>query len=293
MMVRPKSFGFNPETAMSNSFQNKGDSEDVSVVAQKEFDEMVALFESEKINTKVFEDIEMNLPDSVFPNNWISHIPGQAIVVYPMLTENRKREVRADVIEYLVHLLNESSIIDLRTESDLILEGTGSIIFDHESRTAFACVSPRTDLSLLKLLCDQIDYKTITFESVDLQGKQIYHTNVMLSIADKFAVICLESIPDFIERSMIKKSLESIGKEIVDISYAQMKAFGANALEVLNVEGESYYAMSKTAFKALEKEQIELIEKSSKILPVQIDNIERVGGGSVRCMMAGIFNYPK
>ena len=292
-MVRPQSFGYNPQTALSNSFQNKVSSEDVSTIAQKEFDEMVTLFESKKIKTKIFSDIEKNLPDSVFPNNWISHIPGEAIVVYPMLTENRRKEVRPDIIDEIVKELNESTIIDLRTESNLILEGTGSIIFDHKSKFAFACVSPRTDLSLLKMLCDEVGYKSITFESVDVGGKQIYHTNVMLSIADRFAVVCLESIPDFIERSMLKKSLENIGKEIVDINYSQMNSFAANALEVLNEEGDSFYAMSKTAFDALKPEQIKLIEKSSIILPIQIENIERVGGGSVRCMMAGFFNYPK
>lgn len=294
-MVKPKSFGFNHETSGSNSFQNESENTAVHEIARIEFDQMVQTFIENKIDVTVFEDEINGLPDSIFPNNWLSHVPKHGLVVYPMLTENRRKEVRFDIVNKLKHQLDVMNIIDLRAsiEDSLYLEGTGSIIFDHASKKAFACISPRTDLKVLNHLCELIGYDSITFESTDLNGQQIYHTNVMLSIAVKFAVVCLESIPDILERAMLKQSLERIGKEVVDISYTQMNSFGANALEVVNQEGKSFFALSQSAFDAFSADQISLIEKYTTMLPIRIKTIESVGGGSVRCMMAGLFNYPK
>lgn len=292
MMVKPRSFGFNPETAESNSFQNNAVEKSTVENAITEFDTMFSKLREHNIDVHKFDDIEDELPDSVFPNNWISHIPGKAIVIYPMLTANRQKEVREDIIDWTIKELAAEDKIDLR-KANGVLEGTGSIVFDHTSKTAFAAISPRTSLSLLRRLCEQIGYATVSFESVDLTGGQIYHTNVMMGIADNYAVVCLESIPDPIERHMLKNKLIACKKEIVEISYAQMNAFAGNVIEVLCNDGKSYLLMSKTAKDALSADQCSRIEAYSKILDFEIPTIEKIGGGSVRCMLAGFFNYPK
>lgn len=291
-MVKPKSFGFNSETAHSNSFQNSLGDADNGSKAREEFKKMVIELESNQIDLMVFEDLIEGLPDSVFPNNWISNIPDQAVVVYPMLTPNRKREVRDDIINWTKEKLNLSDLIDLRNE-ETILEGTGSIVFDHSNKIAFAAISPRTSIQLLNKLCSMIGYESYSFESVDLSGGQIYHTNVMMSIAEKYAVVCFESIIDPIERSMLKKKLESLNKVLIEISYPQMNAFAGNVLEVNNKSSESVLLMSRTAREAFSENQINVIESYSKILDFDISTIEKIGGGSVRCMLAGFFNYPK
>ncbi|MEO9530950.1 MAG: arginine deiminase-related protein [Crocinitomicaceae bacterium] len=293
-MVRPKGFGFNHQTATSNSFQKKIEGNDVLKKAQSEFDQMVEKLQSKNVSVKVFEDLRGDLPDSIFPNNWISHTANQ-LVIYPMLTENRRAEVRSDVIDFFSNELNVEAVLDYsqRVTEELFLEGTGSIIFDHSNKLAYACISPRTDVKLLNQLCAELGYRSITFESVDLKGGQIYHTNVMLSVAEHFAVVCLESIPDLLERSLLKKSLENSGKEVIDISYRQMNQFAANALEVAAKDGQFYYCLSKTSLDSLTPNQAERIEIYSKLLDFEIPTIENVGGGSVRCMMAGFFNYPK
>jgi hypothetical protein len=293
-MVRPKDFGFNHQTASSNSFQNKLDQIDVLKQAQMEFDLMTAVLKEKQIEVIIFEDKEKGLPDSIFPNNWISHTANK-LVVYPMQTKNRRAEVRLDVVDFFAARLANTEIIDLskKTADSIFLEGTGSVIFDTKNKLAFAAISPRTNVKLLNELCALIGYQSISFESVDLNGKQIYHTNVMLSIADKFAVVCLASISDILERTLLKKAIEKTGRVVLDISYQQMNSFAANALEVAAMNGKSYYCLSKTAVDSLSNDQVAEIEKYTELLPISIPTIEKVGGGSVRCMIAGFFDYPK
>jgi hypothetical protein len=290
-MIRPKNFGYNPQTAVSNSFQNETN-KDVRQQAVIEFEQAHEILVSKGIEVKVFNDQDALLPDAIFPNNWISHVPNESVVVYPMLTENRRAEVRTDVIEWMSQFLNER-VMDIRGDYSRILEGTGSIVFDHQSKTAFACVSPRTNLSLLRDFSSQIGYTTLSFESVDVNGGQIYHTNVVMSLGEDIGIICLESIQDLLERSMLKAHLEKIGKKVLEISYHQMNHFAGNALEVINKEGERFYVMSTTAYESLNDDQIEAIEASTEIIQIDIPTIEQIGGGSIRCMMAGLFNYPK
>jgi hypothetical protein len=276
---------------VSNSFQNETN-KDVRQQAVIEFEQAHEILVSKGIEVKVFNDQDALLPDAIFPNNWISHVPNEAVVVYPMLTENRRAEVRTDVIEWMSQFLNER-VMDIRGDYSRILEGTGSIVFDHQSKTAFACVSPRTNLSLLRDFSSQIGYTTLSFESVDVNGGQIYHTNVVMSLGEDIGIICLESIQDLLERSMVKAHLEKIGKKVLEISYHQMNHFAGNALEVINKKSERFYVMSTTAYESLNDDQIEAIEASTEIIQIDIPTIEQIGGGSIRCMMAGLFNYPK
>jgi hypothetical protein len=236
MMIRPKHFGFNHETAASNSFQNNALIQDISAKAQVEFDLMVAVLESANISVKVFEDLDVELPDSIFPNNWISHIPYGPLVVYPMYTLNRRAEVRSDIIEWCKARLSPTSIIDISdlSESGSFLEGTGSIVFDHENKLAYACLSARTDLKLLRSLTTHLGYSCVSFKSVDTQGQEIYHTNVMMSICSSMIFICLDSIEDNIERNMLKASLAKSSKEIIQLTFPQINSFAGNTFEVAN-----------------------------------------------------------
>ncbi|UKN01540.1 arginine deiminase-related protein [Paracrocinitomix mangrovi] len=292
LMVRPKSFGFNSETAHTNLFQHQFDIENTAELAKKEFDLMVEKLKENNIGVVVFEDLEEGLPDSVFPNNWISHFPDGTLAIYPMLTPNRRAEVRKDIIDWCKLNLPHQKLIDLSSswQNDKFLEGTGSIVFDHASRKAYACISPRTDLELLSSLCTEIGYSSISFESVDVNGKQIYHTNVMMSIAEKFALVCLESVENSIEKMMLSKSIEQSGKELIDLTYSQLNHFAGNAFEVLSNDGKSFYLMSDTAFNSLNTDQLSVISEYSTVLHFNIDTIEKIGGGSVRCMVAGMFS---
>ena len=294
-MIRPNNFGFNRETAESNTFQKDLEIADLSKKAQNEFDRMVDTLQSKGIALEVFEDQKIALPDAVFSNNWISHLPSGQLCLYPMFTANRRAEVRMDIVEWCRNVLEANAIIDLTemAKHGRFLEGTGSIVFDHQNKIAYSCISPRTDLSLLGEFCQSIGYSVLSFESVSPQGTQIYHTNVMMSIGSKLVLVCLESIENGIERQMLVESLKKSGKSIIELNYQQMNKFAGNALEVVNVSGESFYVMSKTAHDSLNRTQIEEISAFSEIISIEIPTIEVIGGGSVRCMMTGLFNYPK
>lgn len=294
-MLKPSHFGYNYQTAASNRFQQKKIYTDIHKKTQQEFDTMLAQMESQHIHLHCFEDVDVVLPDAVFPNNWISHFPDNTLVIYPMMAANRQAEIRPDIIQELSDKLSINRLIDLseKHQEKRYLEGTGSIVFDHDSKTAYSCLSPRTDLTLLSELCNEIGYSTVSFESVDLQGKQIYHTNVMMSIGSQLFFVCLESITNPIERKMLEESLSSGGKRIIDLSYQQMNAFAANTIELLNKNGDRIQLMSKTAVNKLSEEQKRCIEKELLLLPVEIPTIENIGGGSVRCMIAGFYNHPK
>ena len=291
-MIRPKNFGYNAQTALSNSFQNDIQVDNLSDKALREFDEMVMILESNEIRVKVFEDLGDQLFDSVFPNNWISHSPKGHVVVYPMANLNRQAEVRTDIINFVEQLIPESNRIDMRLKADQgkFLEGTGSIIFDHENKVAFAAESSRTDIRLFNQLCEMMDYKQVSFESFDLKSFPIYHTNVMLSISEKFSIVCLDSITNLIERVMVKRELEKLNKEIIELTFEQMNSFAANSFEVLNQNGESCLLISRRGVESLSNDQLDQIKKYSKIIPLSVPNIEDVGGGSVRCMVAGLFS---
>jgi hypothetical protein len=291
MMIRPKSFGFNRQTAESNYFQQSELSEDVISVAQKEFDEMVRLLQKHNIEVVQFDDIADNLPDSVFSNNWISHFPSGEIIVYPMLTRNRRDEVRQDIIDWMEINMGGKTVIDLtkHAEEGKFLEGTGSIVFDYINKIAYACSSPRTDFEIFNDLCARLNYTPVKFRSEDDCGREIYHTNVMMTIAEKFSIICLASVTKKVEKETIIKSLNESSKEIIEITQEQLNSFAGNAFEVINEQNESCLLISQTAFDSLTSLQIDRIQKYSKILPISIPTIEKIGGGSVRCMSTGLF----
>lgn len=295
LMIRPRHFGFNEETAKNNSFQQKKEDEDAQSIAQKavaEFDRFVEVLRAKGIQVMVVEDTENPIkPDAVFPNNWVSFHEDGLVLTYPMYSQNRRVERRADIIESLKSrfVITKDYTFEHYEEEGLFLEGTGSLILDRENKIAYANLSPRTDLRLLDKWCVLTGYKKVYFYAKDRNGNDIYHTNVMMAMGHSFCVICLDCIPDSPEKERLKQSLVDTDKEVIAISLDQVEKFAGNMLEVQNTGGTKYLVMSSTAYASLHPDQIAAIEKHTQILVGDIPLIETIGGGSVRCMMAEVF----
>jgi hypothetical protein len=292
LMVRPKRFGYNAETAVNNAFQVAGqDQSTVQANALKEFDNFVHTLRQHKVDVVVVEDTEdPHTPDSIFPNNWISFHKNSTIVLYPMFAENRRLERKETVMEAIKERFQIDNTIDLtkNESSNIFLEGTGSIILDRENKIAYACISPRTDKNLFIEFCEEMGYEPVVFIAVDQKGKEIYHTNVMMCVADHYAVICLDSIQEADERAVVVGALAQSGKVIVEITFEQMNQFAGNMLQVTNVEGQKYLVMSSQAYRSLTAEQVTELNNFNPIIHVPLETIETNGGGSARCMMAEI-----
>ncbi len=293
LMIRPVNFGFNEQTAESNAFQDRtAIQQDVQEKALKEFDVFVEKLRSKDIEVIVVEDtITPHTPDSIFPNNWISTHTDGKVFLYPMQAENRRLERREDLIETLKKQFKLTGINDLSyfEQENKFLEGTGSLVLDHDHRIAYSCLSSRTNTEVLAKFCEQTGYKAVTFHAVDENGKAIYHTNVMMCVADHFVVICLDTIKDDLEKNNVVESLVATGKEIVQISMEQMNQFAGNMLQLINKKGELFLIMSERAYKSLSKPQINQIEAFSQIIYSNLETIENNGGGSARCMIAEIY----
>ncbi|MBK5192607.1 MAG: amidinotransferase [Flavobacteriaceae bacterium] len=298
LMVRPVAFRMNEQTAVNNFFQEKLQlkNEEINKKAQEEFDSFVKNLESVGVNVVVVNDKkELDTPDSIFPNNWVSFHQDGTAVVYPMFAENRRRERRMDFFEELESRgfkINEVLDYTKAEEEDVFLEGTGSMILDRENQKAYCALSPRADEDLLIEFCEDMEFTPVIFSAYqDVEGKRklIYHTNVMMCVADEFAVICLDCIDDKKERNNVKRHLKEDGKEIIEITEAQIHEFAGNMLQLKGANDKKYLVMSTTAHKSLTRDQIRRIEKHCEILSSDINSIETCGGGSARCMMAEVF----
>lgn len=289
MLVRPANFGFNEETYNSNPFQNKPkDLELVQEKALKEFDTLIDTLKVNDIETIVFEDTANPIkPDAIFPNNWIALNPDGTMIIFPMETPNRKAEVRDDIIKYFQDNFNVKRTIDLRDE-DGILEGTGSIVFDHDQKLAYTCRSSRSNESLLNELCNEINYKPIVFDAVDSQKLPIYHTNVMMCKTSEFTIICHSTIQNNYKQNIILNILNNQKQKIITIESEQMSNMCGNCLAVYDKSGNECLVMSTRAFQNFSTDQIEALSSSIKIIHSDIQTIENVGGGSARCMLIGI-----
>lgn len=295
MMIRPANFGYNEQTAENNSFQStegKGDVSGIREAAIVEFDAMVDQLRINGIQVIVVEDTaEPKKPDAVFPNNWVSLHENGALITYPMYAPNRRIERREDIIPLLeeTHEVTKRYSLEHYEEESIFLEGTGSMIFDRANNVVYACLSDRTDATLLDKYCVLMEAGRVVFHSVDRDGEPIYHTNVMMAIGVDFVVICLESVPDEVERKELLAAFEPTGRQVVEISYDQMEQFAGNMLQVSNLAGDTYLVMSQTAYDSLNQSQLEILSSLTNILPIDIPTIEFYGGGSVRCMMAEVF----
>lgn len=292
LMIKPVQFGFNEQTATSNSFQvNSYDlsSNEIQNKALSEFNAFAALLRWKGIEVIVFEDKQSpSTPDSIFPNNWISFHENNAMVLYPMLAENRRLERRSEIIDFFRKVYDK--LIDLTDfeKHDLFLEGTGSIVFDYTNKIGYANCSPRTDKKLFEQLCEKLNYQAISFKAFDETGKDIYHTNVLMCIGKIFAVLCSDCIPDKEELNQVKQSLKKTGHEIIEISYQQMNSFAGNMYQLFNNEGKSFIVLSEQAYHSLNTEQIKTLEKYGELLHTPLYTIEKNGGGSARCMLADV-----
>ncbi|MBK8556532.1 MAG: amidinotransferase [Lewinellaceae bacterium] len=296
LMVRPANFGFNEETASSNAFQSrekKISSTEIRKKARQEFDAFVERLRHAGVNVIVVPDSSNPIkPDAVFPNNWVTFHQEGYVITYPMFAPTRRKERRRHVIDKVLQQGFQSEMrinLEFHEKINRYLEGTGSIIFDHQNKLAYACLSPRTDGDLLQELCDRIGYQKVLFHARDAKGKDIYHTNVMMAMGETFVVICLDAVQDAAERQMLERQFKSTGKTIVDISLEQMNSFAGNMLQVRNDQDETILVMSEQAFRSLRGDQVALLEKHTKLLYSPIYTIETIGGGSARCMMAEVF----
>jgi hypothetical protein len=299
VMIRPINFRMNEQTVVNNYYQKEIDNllpEAVNTKAQQEFDAYVDKLRAVGINVVVIEDTEeFDTPDSIFPNNWISFHENGNVGLYPMYAENRRSERREDVLfklEEAGFIINQ--IVDYTSAEDegVFLEGTGSLVLDRENRKAYCALSPRADEDLFIEFCEDFEYTPVVFkanQTVNEERKAIYHTNVMMCLAETFAVICTDSITDKKERKNVVSNLQEDGKEVIRITEAQVNNFAGNMLQVRGADDKRYLVMSEAAHKSLTDGQIKIIEKHCEILSSSLDTIEACGGGSARCMMAEVF----
>ncbi len=295
LMIEPAAFGFNAETAQNNYFQINSENAETQTKALQEFKNFVEKLRSKGINVITVKDtLEPHTPDSIFPNNWISMHSDGTVVLYPMCAVNRRWERRSDILEMLQEKFQVKEIVDLSASENegKFLEGTGSMIFDHDYKIAYGSVSLRLDEKLFRDFCKKFGFTPVVFHSYQTANNErlpIYHTNVMMCVADKFVVICLDCIDDETERVNVVNAIVNSGKEIVEISENQMQQFAGNMLQIQNAEGKKFLVMSQSAYQSLTEEQISTIEKYSEIIYSDLETIETNGGGSARCMLAEVF----
>lgn len=291
LLIRPAAFGFNAETAATNSFQQKKSIE-TAARAQSEFDAFVKKLNENQIQTEVIADTELPVkPDAVFPNNWFSTHENGTLIVYPMQAQNRRIERRNDIVEMLKSKYGYRTIHDFShyENEGKFLEGTGSIVFDHAAKIAYAAFSPRTDKDVLLEVCEKTGYLPLAFETADRNGNAVYHTNVLLAIHEKAAIVCFDCIPDASDKRAVKRMLEISGKKIISISMQQLESFAGNMLFVKNKMGEDQVILSQSAWHSLEKNQQEELSAIANPVYSNLETIETIGGGSARCMVAELF----
>jgi hypothetical protein len=300
MMIRPVAFNYNAQTAVNNHYQkivdSNNNSDQINLNAQAEFDNLVLKLRSIGINVIVFQDDnKFDTPDSVFPNNWISFHSNGDLALFPMFAVNRRQERREDVIGWVEkndYLINNVIDYSSAEESSIFLEGTGSVVLDRVNRKAYCAVSERSNEDLLIEFCEDFEYSPVIFnayQTVEDKRKLIYHTNVMMCVADDFVVICLDCIDDKKERKSVTSHLLNDGKEIIEISENQVNSFAGNMLQLIDRNNKSVLVMSESAYNVLTDLQKNSINKYAKIVFSSLNTIEAYGGGSARCMMAEVF----
>ena len=295
LMVRPFQFYFNQQTAANNFFQSNITIENANELAIAEFDAMVEQLRTHKIKVQVVQDTkDPSTPDSIFPNNWFSTHAGGTLCLYPMYAENRRAERKLSVIDFLqknYKIENLLDLTDLEKEGKFI-EGTGSMVLDHQNKISYGCLSERLDKEAFTYWCNKMQFKPISFKALDHKAQSIYHTNVMMCMGNQFVVICLESIPDEQEKQIVLESFLQTNKEVITISQDQLNHFAGNMLQVFDVDEKPHLILSNQAYKTLNVAQLKSLEKYNPLLPISIPTIEALGGGSTRCMMAEIYLSP-
>lgn len=294
LLIKPCCFQYNFETEFSNYFQHQlpENKLDITLKAINEFNNFALELENNGIDITIIDDTTLpEKPDAVFPNNWISTHENGKVILYPMLAENRRIERRQEIIDHIKQRFVINQITDLTyfEKESKFLEGTGSVILDRIYQKAFACLSPRTDKEVFFKFCEEIGFLPVWFFSLDENKNEIYHTNVVMCLGTHFAVVCLASINDEQNKKNLINKIKKSNREIIDIDFNQVKNFAGNMLELKNKDGEPLIVLSQTAYNCLHLNQIDAIKKYGKLLSLKVDTIEKIGGGSVRCMIAEIF----
>ncbi|MBL4591686.1 MAG: hypothetical protein JKY96_06970 [Phycisphaerales bacterium] len=294
LMIRPTGFGRDDEAAQTNTFmvESGDDAATVAQMAQQEFDSVVEALRDSGVDVLVFED-DLGLPDSIFPNNWVSfHQPvkGSAVLItYPMCAQARRRERRDEILDAIAgHLGIQPDHLDLGVmeENGQYLEGTGSMVLDRINAVAYACLSGRTSETALDAWSDETGYRIVSFGASDADANAVYHTNVILSIGSRSAVVCLEAIGDLEDREKVLGELRKTDRKIIEITLEQVGQFCGNLIELCSVDGQAVFAMSASCRDALNEQQLGVLAYLGTIVAIPIPTIERVSGGSVRCMIA-------
>jgi hypothetical protein len=295
LMIRPAAFGYNGQTAVNNSFQQQGAIPTLQQKVLGEFDNMVATLRSAEIEVLVIEDTPQPVkPDAVFLNNWFCTLPDASVNIFPMYAKNRRIERRMDLIKQLEENFQVSEIRNWTKDElkEVYLEGTGSMVMDHDQKIIYACISARTNLKLLKEFALKSGYEICSFVAKDKSNLAIYHTNVLMCMGNWFCIACDEVI-NAVDQSLFIKKLKQSSKQLISISYHQMIQFAGNMLQLQNKNGDAVLVMSGAAFHSLKENQKLQLQQFTQLLPVAIPTIERIGGGSARCMMAEIFLQKK
>jgi hypothetical protein len=294
ILIRPTGFGYDSVTAGTNAFQQRLERQDLLERVSGEFDTLLEALSLRGIRTTVLDPVDRAAPNGVFPNNWFSTHADGTLVVYPMLTPSRRRERDPRLREHLeADGFRVGEVKDLSDwEQGLgILEGTGSLVLDRFGRRAFACLSPRTGPAALRSWCDAFGYRPIPFVAT-MDGMPssapVYHTNVVVSLGDHWALACLDAVADPVEQQTLQAALEVGGRRLVPFTVEQMHRFVGNALELQGTDGPCIF-LSATAYAALHGDQRRALERFAELVPVAVPTIEVVGGGSVRCMLAENF----
>lgn len=292
IMIRPAAFAYNVETAVNNTFQNAPEAGRDTVMnrAIQEFDALVEIIRKEDVEVEVIQDSAFPpKPDAIFPNNWVSFHENGLVITYPMFSKLRRAERRPEIIEEIgkKYLITEHIALEHFENQNQFLEGTGSMVLDRVGKIAYACLSPRTDQDVLNHWCNRMGYTPFTFIA-KYDDQEVYHTNVMMAIGDGISIACLDIVESG-KKEIFRNQLTSSGRVLVELSQQQIGSFAGNMLAIRNRRGEQLLVMSATAHQSLEKNQIEWIESHARIVSGDIDTIETVGGGSVRCMIAENF----
>ena len=295
LMIRPAAFGVDTDCAATNHFQQDTDLDpkEIQRRALAEFDAAVYQLDAHGVQVHVFNDSAFPVtPSAIFPNNWFSTHGGDTVVIYPMLAESRRAENDPEVFAFLDRAgfdIDEYIDMSLYEAEDRALEGTGSMVLDRVNGQVFACLSPRTDLELLETFGQELDFFPIPFHAVDAQGRAIYHTNVMLAIGTEWAIVCAEAIRDVGERKRVLDGLDEQGREVIEISFAQMDHFAANVIELRNRQGNPLIVLSERALASLREDQKAILKSKGELLTVAVPTIQDIGGGGIRCMIAELF----
>ncbi|MBA2269334.1 MAG: amidinotransferase [Chthoniobacterales bacterium] len=293
VMIRPHRFHPNPETAADNAFQQaiaEGEMPAVSTAAQREFDDAVETLRAAGVTVHVVDDTATpEKPDAVFPNNWFSTHHDGRIALYPMYSAARRRERRHDLIDELRKNYRITDVVDYSSceEQGQCLEGTGSLVLDHVNKIAYASLSHRTHPEVLKRFCDDFGYEPVTFRSQSADGRPVYHTNVVMCVGTDFAILGTGMIPDEADRVGVQNLLEATGKEVIDVTPAQISEFAGNAIELHDEAGKKLLVLSARAAASLTNAQRATIERYARLVPLSLPTIE-LAGGSARCMIATV-----